>query len=57
LEIAKRAAKSKISPEKLKEVKVHWSISKPISQKALENFNRELAKAQLRAYREFLETE
>jgi hypothetical protein len=56
LGIAKEADKSKISPEKLKEVRVHWSISKPISRKALESFNRELAKAQLRAYRELLET-
>jgi len=56
LEIAIRSNKTKISPAKLKEVKVHWTISKPISQKACENFNRILASAQLRVYRKFLET-
>ena len=56
MEIAIRSNKTKISPAKLKEVKVHWTISKPISQKACENFNRILASAQLRVYRKFLET-
>jgi len=56
LENIKRKDKTAISPERKKEVKVHWIISNPPSQKALENFNRVLAKAQLRVYRESLET-
>lgn len=56
LETIKRTDKTAISPEKQKEVKVHWTISNQPSQKALESFNRVLAKAQLRVYREFLET-
>lgn len=56
LETIKRKDKTAISPERKKEVKVHWTISNQPSQKALENFNRVLAKAQLRVYRESLET-
>lgn len=48
--------KSKVSPEKLKEVKVRWTFLNQPSQTAIENFNRVLANAQLRVYRESLET-
>jgi len=56
LETAKKTNRSKISPEKLKEVVVHWGYLNQPSQKALENFNRVLANAQIRVYREFQET-
>lgn len=56
LETIKRTDKTALSPERRKEIKVQWTISNQPSQKALENFNLVLAKAQLRFYRESLET-
>jgi len=56
LETAIKTYGSKISREKLKEVIVHWGYLNQPSQKALENFNRVLAKAQLRVYHEFQES-
>ena len=56
MEITQKNGISNLSPEKLKEVKVHWTLLNQPSQKAIENFNRVLANAQLRGYREGLET-
>ncbi|WP_378952540.1 hypothetical protein [Pelosinus sp. sgz500959] len=55
MENTKRINRSNISPEKLKEVKVRWGILNKPTQNALEKFNRILAKAQLRVYREIEE--
>jgi len=55
LEMTTGINKTNVSPEKLKDVKVHWTIAKPLSQQASENFNRILAHAQIRAYRNFPE--
>jgi len=50
LEGTQKVNRSKISPEKLKEIKVHWRMLNQPTQEALENYNRILAKAQLRVY-------
>ncbi|EIW18591.1 MULTISPECIES: hypothetical protein [Pelosinus] len=50
MESTQKVNRSKISPEKLKEIKVHWRMLNQPTQEALENYNRILAKAQLRVY-------
>jgi hypothetical protein len=52
LESTQKTNRSKISPEKLKEIKVHWRMVNQPTQEALKNYNRILAKAQLRVYYE-----
>lgn len=50
-----RSGSSNLSPEKYKAVKIHWTLLNQPSPKAIENFNRVLANAQLQMYREGLE--
>ena len=50
-----RSGSSNLSPEKHKAVKIHWTLLNQPSTKAIENFNRVLANAQLQMYREGLE--
>lgn len=47
----------KPSIEQKKKIKVHWNLLNQPSKPAIEEFNRVLAKAQLRVYRESLKKE
>ncbi|SFL39584.1 hypothetical protein [Pelosinus propionicus] len=52
MEGTKNTNRTKISPEKLKEIKVHWKMLNQPGKEAVNNYNRHLARAQLRIYYE-----